>query len=170
MFCIGVGSWTWVPVHPKKKKCWTQVPLVARHVSSAWKKKKKHKIHFHFGVNALLVPIFCTFSILVITFYFYHFQSLNQLTPDIQVFSVTQLTAKANVANGGTVNANVSIKIILKMLHQHPCQLPHQHLNLKNKLLNLKIYKKPKKIIKNKKNCGTQICRDRMNTMNTNPQ
>ena len=31
----------------------------------------------------------------------------------------------------GTVNADVSIKIILKMLHQHSHQLPHQHLNLK---------------------------------------
>ena len=58
---------------------------------------------------------------------------------------------KADVANGGTVNANVSIKIILKMIHQHP----HQHLNLKNKFINLKIYKKPKNIIKNKKNYGT---------------
>ena len=43
------------------------------------------------------------------------------------------------------VNANVSIKIILKMLHQHPRQLPHQHLNLKNKFINFKNYKKQKK-------------------------
>ena len=67
------------------------------------------------------------------------------------------------MANGGTVNANVSIKIILKMLHQlphqHPRQFPHQHprqhLNLKNKFINFKNYKKPKNIIKNKKNYGT---------------
>ena len=166
MFYIGVGSWTWVPIHQKKKKR-IQSPVMYHRLGK--KKKKKRKTHFRFGVNALLVPIFCTFSILVLTFYFYHFQSLNQLTPDIQVLSVTQPMTKADVANGGTVNTNVSIKIILKMIHQHPCQLPHQHLNLKNKFINLKIYKKPKNIIKNKKNYGTQICRDRMNTMNTNP-
>ena len=37
------------------------------------------------------------------------------------------------------------------MLHQHPCQLPHQHLTLKNKFINFKNYKKQKNIIKNKK-------------------
>ena len=35
------------------------------------------------GVNALLVSTFWLFSILVYTFYFYHFSSLNQLTWDI---------------------------------------------------------------------------------------
>ena len=44
------------------------------------------------------------------------------------------------------------------MLPQHPRQLPHQHLILKNKFINFKNYKKQKNIIKNKiKNCGTQI-------------
>ena len=70
---------------------------------------------------------------------------------DIQVFSVTQPTAKADVTNKGTINADMSIKIILKMLHQHPRQLPHQHLTLKNKFINFKNYKKQKNIIKNKK-------------------
>ena len=37
------------------------------------------------------------------------------------------------------------------MLYQHPRQLPHQHLNLKNKFINFKNYKKQKNIIKNKK-------------------
>ena len=50
----------------------------------------------------------------------------------------------------GTVNADVSIKIILKMLHQHSHQLPHQHLTLKNKIINFKNYKKQKNIIKKK--------------------
>ena len=45
----------------------------------------------------------------------------------------------------GTVNTDVSIKIILKMLHQHPRQLPNQHLTLKNKIINFKNYKKTKK-------------------------
>ena len=36
------------------------------------------------------------------------------------------------------------------MLHQHPRQLPHQHLTLKNKIINFKNYKKQKNIIKKK--------------------
>ena len=87
-------------------------------------------------------------------FALFPFQSLNQLTLDIQVISVIQLTTKTDVANKCTictVNVDVSIKIILKMLHQHPRQLPHQHLTLKNKFINFKNYKKQKNIIKNKK-------------------
>ena len=58
----------------------------------------------------------------------------------------------------GTVNTDVSIKIILKMLHQHPRQLLHHHLTLKNKFINFKNYKKQKNIIKNKKkNGGTDL-------------
>ena len=37
------------------------------------------------------------------------------------------------------------------MLHQHPLQLSHQHLTLKNKFINFKNYKKQKNITKNKK-------------------
>ena len=38
-------------------------------------------------------------SILVLTFYFYHFESLNQLTRDIYVLTVSQLKGKAKVAD-----------------------------------------------------------------------
>ena len=55
----------------------------------------------------------------------------------------------ANECTVGTINADVSIKIILKMLHQHPRQLPHQHLTLKIK--NLSILKIIENIIRNKK-------------------
>ena len=56
-------------------------------------------LSLHFGVISILVP----------TFSFYHFQSLNQLARVISVLVVSQLTEKADVANG-------TIKIIIKKI------------------------------------------------------
>ena len=57
------------------------------------------------------------------------------------------------------------------MLHQHPRQLLHQHLTLKNKFINFKNYKKQKNIIKKKKkNGGTDLQGLTQNKqMNTSP-
>ena len=48
-------------------------------------------------VNALLVSTFCIFFIFVPAFYFYY--SLNQLTHDILVLTVSQLMEKVEVAD-----------------------------------------------------------------------
>ena len=65
-------------------------------------------IYLYIGINALLVPTFQLFSILVPTFPFHHFQSLNQLTRVILVLSVSQQTEITEMTNGG-------IKILLKI-------------------------------------------------------
>ena len=56
-------------------------------------------VYIWIGVNALLVPTFCIFSISVPIFSFHHFWSLNQLTHSILVLTVTHLTEIADVAN-----------------------------------------------------------------------
>ena len=82
-------------------------------------------------------------SILVPTFSFHHFQSLNQLTRVILVLSVSQQTEIAEVANR-------LIKILIKIQRgsRHPCHMgfpplyvtrdPHYPVNLPNQ------YQKPK--------------------------
>ena len=68
------------------------------------------KKQFKKCVNALLVPIFFDhISILVFTFSFHHFYSLNQLMLVILVISISQQTEKADMAV-------VGIKILLKKL------------------------------------------------------
>ena len=68
------------------------------------------KKQFKKCVNVLLVPIFFDhISILVLTFSFHHFYSLNQLTLVILVISIGQQMEKADVAV-------VGIKILLKKL------------------------------------------------------
>ena len=78
------------------------------------------------GVNTLLVPTFWRFSILVPTFLFHHFQSLNQLTHVILVIFVSQLMEITELTNR-------EIKILLKIYcstHQGKKKKKHQDLYL----------------------------------------
>ena len=112
--------------------------------------------YYFFGKKHVLVPTFSgdshfSFYILFLPLLVSILKTLPVLVP-----VVTHLTEISYVANGSTVNANVSIKIILKKIFAF-LKMPCQQFNLKKKatsdknnikISNLIIFLKKKKLVK----------------------